>query len=994
MIKRAALLLALAAAAARPTLAQSCSPELFVAAARYAVAIDPYTIAVGQFNGDGIPDLAAAGASFGTSGLVVLPGNGDGSFGTPIPTDVSDIAHMAAADFNGDGFTDIALDVGEHHIMVFISNGDGTFQPGVEVGAVQFPSGMQAAALTPGGPVDLVLPGDSGAIYVIPGNGDGTFGAPIESSATSGDIAVGDLNGDGNLDVIGTANGAILVSLGHGDRTFEPPMSFPVAPSLGSIAIGDVDGDGHADVGVTIDDYAEVVGGFVGILKGNGDGTLQAAVETPVGQGPRSLSFADLDGDGALDAVVQADGFVIVLRGANSLVFASLTAYIADGAADFGGAWALAVADLDGDGVPDVATANRSVSTLGVLLGQGDGTLKAATGLGVHNEYGASDFAVGDLDGDALGDLVVVGGGVRIFHGRGRGTFAAPEMILGQNDNPQGAATGDFDGDGRLDLAVSVASFDLGSGVAMFLQQPDGTLSPPVVYSGQGLATGRLVPADYDGNGTLDVASLNGLGSGSANLAFLPGDGHGALGTPAFTSVAGFPQKMVAGDFNGDGKADLATIEGTFQTSNGVLRILLSNGDGTFSDHADYALDSQPYDVVTGNVSGNASPDIIVADGAGGSLLFTGIGDGTFQAPVALAVGDFPLGAAIADFDGDGQNDVVIANSPAYQIGQANLLAGIPGGFAPPVPFSISGVPILSQPFALEGTAPGMAFLASPSQTGLFTFLSNSRLTALALGASPVIGQPAVLHASASGYGPVTYQWRKGGVPLSDGGTISGVHAATLTIDPVSFADAGSYDVLVTDSCTSAGSNAVTLSVEFADVPVSSPFHADILTIATEGITGGCGGGNYCPTSPVRRDQMAVFLLKSEHGSAYTPPGCSGVFADVACPGTFTDWVEQLAAEGVTSGCGGGNYCPGQSVTRAQMAIFLLKTSQGSSYTPPTAVGIFGDVPVGSFGADFIEDLYNRGITGGCQLSPLLYCPGKAVLRQQMATFLVRTFSP
>jgi hypothetical protein len=187
-------------------------------------------------------------------------------------------------------------------------------------------------------------------------------------------------------------------------------------------------------------------------------------------------------------------------------------------------------------------------------------------------------------------------------------------------------------------------------------------------------------------------------------------------------------------------------------------------------------------------------------------------------------------------------------------------------------------------------------------------------------------------------------------------------------------------------------SNELALIVEFADVPASSPFHNDIITVATNGITGGCGGGNYCPTSPVRRDQMAVFLLKSEHGSGYAPPPCAGVFADVPCPSAFADWVEQLAAEGVTSGCGGGDYCPDQSVTRAQMAVFLLKTSQGSSYAPPAATGIFGDVPVGSFAADFIEDLYNRGITGGCQASPLLYCPGNIVLRQQMATFLVRTF--
>jgi hypothetical protein len=256
------------------------------------------------------------------------------------------------------------------------------------------------------------------------------------------------------------------------------------------------------------------------------------------------------------------------------------------------------------------------------------------------------------------------------------------------------------------------------------------------------------------------------------------------------------------------------------------------------------------------------------------------------------------------------------------------------------------------------------------------------------------VGTAAVLHASASGYGPVTYQWRKDGTPLSDGGAISGSHTATLTINPVSFVDAGSFDVQVTDSCTSATSGPAPLSVEFADVPISSPFHGDIIAIATAGITTGCGGGNYCPTSPVRRDQMAVFLLKSEHGSSYAPPTCGGVFADVPCPSPFADWVEQLAAEGVTGGCGGGSYCPSDSVTRAQMAVFLLKTSQGSSYMPPPATGIFGDVPVGSFAADFIEDLYNRNITGGCQASPLMFCPGNAVLRQQMATFLVRTFFP
>ena len=113
----------------------------------------------------------------------------------------------------------------------------------------------------------------------------------------------------------------------------------------------------------------------------------------------------------------------------------------------------------------------------------------------------------------------------------------------------------------------------------------------------------------------------------------------------------------------------------------------------------------------------------------------------------------------------------------------------------------------------------------------------------------------------------------------------------------------------------------------FPDVPCPSTFANWIEALAAEGITGGCGGGNYCPANPVRRDQMAVFLLKAKHGSSYVPPPCSGDFADVACPSTFADWIEQLAAEGVTGGCGGGNDCPLNNVTAEQMAAFLVTHS-------------------------------------------------------------------
>jgi hypothetical protein len=143
----------------------------------------------------------------------------------------------------------------------------------------------------------------------------------------------------------------------------------------------------------------------------------------------------------------------------------------------------------------------------------------------------------------------------------------------------------------------------------------------------------------------------------------------------------------------------------------------------------------------------------------------------------------------------------------------------------------------------------------------------------------------------------------------------------------------------------------------------------------------------------VTRAQMAVFLLKAEHGSAYAPPTCTGIFDDVACPSQFADWIEQLSIEGITAGCGGTNYCPDDAVKRKQMAVFLLKTSQGSGYTPPAAVGIFDDVPPDDQFASWIEDLFSRGITGGCQVSPPLFCPESPNTRGQMAVFISKTFS-
>ena len=179
----------------------------------------------------------------------------------------------------------------------------------------------------------------------------------------------------------------------------------------------------------------------------------------------------------------------------------------------------------------------------------------------------------------------------------------------------------------------------------------------------------------------------------------------------------------------------------------------------------------------------------------------------------------------------------------------------------------------------------------------------------------------------------------------------------------------------------------------FVDVLYSYWANSYVERLYNAGITSGCGATTYCPDSTVTRAQMAVFLLKGMHGTSYTPPpvGGSTGFTDVALGYWAAAWIKQLAAEGITSGCGIGTYCPEATVTRAQMAIFLLKAKHGSAYLPANASGVFTDVPVGYWADKWIEQLASEGITSGCGVG--VYCPDVSATRAQMAVFLVKTFN-
>ena len=248
-----------------------------------------------------------------------------------------------------------------------------------------------------------------------------------------------------------------------------------------------------------------------------------------------------------------------------------------------------------------------------------------------------------------------------------------------------------------------------------------------------------------------------------------------------------------------------------------------------------------------------------------------------------------------------------------------------------------------------------------------------------------------------------------GGTPLNIGGTdfadpvtmtIGGTGVATAFVSDHQLTatspalDPGTVnDVLVTTPDGTTGTLVKGWVADFLDVPGSQQFYTFVTTLVSNAITAGVGGGLYGVDQPTLRQQMAVFLMKAKHGLCFVPPPCTTqVFTDVPCSSGFAPWINELVAEGITGGCGNGTtYCPTDPVKRQQMAVLLLRTLEGVSYTPPACVtASFGDVPCDSPFAPWIYDLVARSITGGCGGG--LYCPVDAATRGQMAVFVVKTF--
>jgi hypothetical protein len=357
------------------------------------------------------------------------------------------------------------------------------------------------------GKLDLAVNDYGGnTVTILLGNGDGTF-TPTATYPTGGgpqSIGSGDFNGDGRLDLaitnIQTNN--ITILLGKGDGTFAVgPQSPVVAAEAIGLAVGDFNGDGKLDLAVT-----SRLGNSVTILLGNGDGTFAAGQSLVAGfSAPVIVKAGDFNGDGNLDlAVSNSNGnyLTILLGNGDGTFTVTLTPAISSGSALDG----LAVCDFNGDGKLDLAVGDVGTDSVEILLGRGDGTFKLATTIPLGSGFRPSELVSADFNGDGKLDLAVASvnfNNASIFLGSGDGTFAAsasPTTGL----NPDGLAVGDFNGDGRLDLAAATYN----SNVVSILLQPTPSNGFAQLNGGNTFSGNQTV------NGTVTATSFMGDGSG------------------------------------------------------------------------------------------------------------------------------------------------------------------------------------------------------------------------------------------------------------------------------------------------------------------------------------------------------------------------------------------------------------------------------------------------------------------------------------------------